>query len=708
MSKISLPEILQSEAAECGLACLAMIAHGHGNASGLRQLRERFPVSAKGMHLSRLIEIANALGLTARALRLELAHLDQLELPCVLHWDLNHFVVLERMRGRRATLIDPACGRRELEISEVSEHFTGIALELRPGRGFEQQRGGAGLSVLGMARAVRGLPSALVTILMLSIALQMFTLATPMYLQWVIDQAVIHADRHLLWLLGIGFGLLLLFQIATQFLRGWTLLFLANCLGQQWLSSVFAHVIRLPMAFFEKRQLGDITSRIDSVQTIQRTLTNSLLESILDGFMAIITTLMMCLYSGKLAVIALTAVLLYLSARALAYRRLQSATEGQLAADARYHSYLLETLRGMQSLKIAGAESHREAGYLGLLNDSVNCQVRLARMQLGFTSANQLIFGIERLLVIAIGAALVIDDAMSVGMLIAFLAYKDQFVQRISTLIDKAVDIRMLRLYAERLSDLVLCETEPEALAAERDECRAAAITLERVSFRYAEGEPWVIEQCSLAIAAGESIAITGPSGCGKTTLLKLMLGLLTPTSGRILVDGHELSGERMMAFRREVAAVMQDDQLFAGSIANNIAFGDATPDQQRIEQSARLAEIHDEVVLMPMAYQSLVGDMGSSLSGGQKQRVILARALYRRPHVLFLDEATSHLDVYRERRVNASIKALALTRVVIAHRPETIASADRIVELLEGAIVSDNKNQRSVTVCYDHSAAAS
>lgn len=685
-----LKPVIQSEAAECGLASLVMVVSAHGMHLSLHELRQRFPLSLKGAKLSQLINIAQHLGFSIRPLRLEMADLGELKLPCILHWDLNHFVVLTKVGKSRITILDPAFGERRLSLAEVSDHFTGVALELEPSADFKPQHATHGVTVRQLTGPVRGLWRALAQIVLLSIALQLFVVLAPFFMQWVVDQVLVSADKDLLTVLGLGFGLALLLQIGIGLLRGWSVVYLSSSLGLQWMGNVFAHAMRLPLDFFEKRHLGDITSRMASVQAIQRTLTTSFVEAIIDGLMAVVTLAIMLLYSWKLALVTLLAVALYLGLRALAYHPFRNRTEQQLVASAKQQSHLLESLRGMQSLKVAGQEPLRRAGYDNLMHDTVNHEVRLAQMGLGFSSASQLVFGIERIAVIWIGAVLALQSVFSVGMLIAYLAYKDQFAQRMAGLVDKWIEFRMLRLHGERLADIVL--TEPED-AQPRPLLPAPAlprIEVEGLSFRYGQSDPWVIKDLNLTIEPGESVAIIGGSGCGKTTLVKLMLGLLKPTEGRIRIGGQDLQEVDPRGIRQAIGAVMQDDQLFAGSIADNISFFDADASQERIELAARKAALHDDIAAMPMAYHGLIGDMGSALSGGQKQRLILARALYREPSLLFLDEATSHLDVMRERLVNDAVKALNLTKVIVAHRPETIASADRVLVMDGGRIVQE------------------
>ncbi|KPL48069.1 ABC transporter [Xanthomonas axonopodis] len=688
--------IMQAEASECGLASLAMVASAHGMQLGLSELRRRFHLSLKGIRLNQLVQIAQTLGFSTRPLRLDMEQLDQLALPCILHWDLSHFVVLAKVGKSKATIFDPAIGERRLSLSEVSQHFTGVALELTPTAEFKQHKAVTSISARQLTGPIRGLWSALSHILLLSMALQVFVILAPFYTQWVVDQVFVSADRDLLVVLGLGFGLALLLQVGIGLLRGWSVVYLSSRLGLQWMSNVFAHLLTLPLDFFEKRNLGNVTSRMSSVQTIQHTLTTSFVEAMIDGVMTLVTLILMLVYSWKLALVTLLAVALYLGIRAIAYRPMRDRTEQQLVAAAKQQTHLLESLRGMQSLKVAGEESVRRSTYENLLNDTVNQDVKLARMSLGFSTASQLVFGLERIAVIWIGARLALDNVFSVGMLVAYLAYKDQFAMRVSGLIDKWIEFRMLRLNGERLADIVLTPPEDDHARPQALPPAEPSIEVEGLSFRYADGEPWVVQDCCFTIASGESVAIIGVSGCGKTTLLKLLLGLLKPTKGTIRIGGYDLHKIGPRNVRAMVGVVMQDDQLFAGSIADNISFFDTDFDLERIEAAAKLAAVHEDVAAMPMGYHSPIGDMGSSLSGGQKQRIILARALYRQPRLLFLDEATSHLDVTRERLVNEAVKHLQLTKVIVAHRPETIASADRVLVMEHGRIVQEVRSQQS------------
>ena len=685
-----LPIILQTEAAECGLACIAMIASHHGLQSDLSTLRLRFPTSLKGATMADLVRIAAQLQLNSRALRAEMGHLPQLAMPCILHWDLNHFVVLKEVVRGTAVIHDPARGVRRLPLAEVSKHFTGVVLELNPQVDFKPRTEKQTVTLRQLLGQVTGLRRSLLQIFTLALALEAFLLLTPFLMQWVVDSVLVSLDRDLLVTLGVGFALLVLIQVATGAIRSWAVLHLSTTLNLQWLANVFAHLMRLPVAWFEKRHTGDVLSRFGAVQKIQQTLTTSFIEAVLDGVLVIVTLAMMFVYSGRLSAIALGAVASYALLRAVLFRPLRDATEEAIVFEAKRSSHFLESLRGVQSIKLFNRQDDRQARFMNLAVDTMNATVATRRLDLMFSVGHKLVFGLERVAIVWVGALLVMDHTFSVGMLFAFIAYKEQFATRFSGLIDKGVEVKMLRLQGERLADIVLAEPEPQLGFEPRVSDKPMSLELRDLQFAYSEAEPPVLRGLSLRIEPGESVAIVGPSGCGKTTLLKLMLGVHSPQSGEIRVGDVPLARLGLHAWRDMIGTVMQDDQLFAGSITDNISFFDPQADAAWVTECARVAAVAAEIEAMPMGFHTLIGDMGGSISGGQRQRILLARALYKRPKILFLDEATSALDVDGEREVNQAIRQLELTRIIVAHRPETIASASRVVVLNDGKVSQD------------------
>ncbi|MEY2335561.1 peptidase domain-containing ABC transporter [Acidithiobacillus ferrianus] len=681
------PVILQSEDSECGLACLAMIANYHGHQSDLHTLRRQFATSLKGVNLARMIQMAAHLQLDGRPLRLELKDLPHLRLPCILHWEMNHFIVLTKVAQNHITVHDPARGCRILCWSEVSSAFTGVALELSPAADFAPTTLKAAISLRTLTGPVSGLGGALLRIFILALVLEVLGILGPFYLQWVIDEVLVVNDRSLLTLLGIVYLAVTLFSALFSALRAWVVIHINATLGVQWAANVFSHLLRLPQSFFEKRHIGDVVSRYGAIQNIRRTITTNMVSAILDGIMAIAILAVIAMYSLKLTVIVVGVFLLYLILRWVAFHPLRAATERHIFAAAKQQTYLLESIRGVQTLKLFNRESERTARFSNLLVETTNEDIRVQQISALFNAGQHFLVGIGHVAVIWLAALMVIRSSFTVGMLVAYSTYASQFLNRGDALVNALIEFKMLRLYGERLADIVLTPPELDTTPHYTGPDPSPSLEIRHLYFRYAEAEPWILQDANLLVDAGASVAIIGLSGCGKTTLVKLLLGLLTPDTGKILLGGVDIRQLGLRRYRSIVGSVMQSDPLFAGSIAENIALTDPEAGLDEIIMVAQWAGIHEDIIAMPMGYQSLVGDMGSTLSGGQKQRVLLARALFTKPQLLILDEATSHLDMLRERQVNEHLRHLKITRILIAHRRETILQCDRVYRLAHGAL---------------------
>jgi ATP-binding cassette subfamily B protein RaxB len=681
--------LLQSEAAECGLASLAMVAVHYGHRINLPGLRQRYPTSIKGTTLGELMAIASDLELAPRALRLELGELDKLQKPAILHWDLNHFVVLESATPRHVTILDPARGRRRMTLALFGRHFTGVALELTPTPDFKpiEARTRTRLSDLWSRLSNFGRP--FTQIVILSLLMQLTTLVAPFYIQLTIDEAIGQGDASLLTILLIGFMVVFGLSAVTRALRDWVVLTLGQSLSYQLGGNVVRHLVRLPLGFFERRHVGDLLSRIGSIQPIQALLSKGIVNMLIDSALLVTTLVVMMLISVPLSVVVLALTLLYLAITQLLYPGLRRRTEEELMARANEETYLMETMRAIRAIKLHGHEAMRENGWRNRYAEVISAGYKARILDLKIDLAENILFGLSFLLTVYFGALAVMDQRLTVGLLLAFLAYRSSFSSSASSLVGQFQKWRLLGVHLDRLSDIVGERKEEIRLGGPREMLMAGpGIRVDGLSFAYSPSEAPILDAVDILIPAGSFVAIVGQSGSGKTTLMRILLGLIEPTAGKIHVDDVPLGPATMAGWRGRIAAVMQDDYLLSGTLAENIAFFDPFPDVQLVEKVSRLARIHADIVKMPMGYHSLISDMGSALSSGQRQRILLARALYRDPDALFLDEGTANLDPATEAQITAMIAGLQITRVVIAHHSALVEKADIVLEVRNGRVV--------------------
>ena len=501
-----LPIIRQNETTECGLACLAMVAGFHGFKTDIAALRRRFPTSAAGVTLSAIMEMAARLNMGCRALKVPLEDIRKVQTPAIIHWDLNHFVVLKSARAKSMVIHDPASGTRRYTREAFSTHFTGVALELHPTKQFERAEERTKLRLNHLWTRIRGLKRTLVHALVLSAVLQVFVLVSPFYLQLTVDEVLVKFDAELLFVLAFGFGALAVLNAVAGLLRGYVLLYFGNMLNYQMVCNLFAHLIQLRADFFEKRHMGDIVSRFGSLAPIRSLFTEGLVATVIDGVMAVATLVMMFIYSPVLASIALVALALYLVLRVVSYPPLRERSEDAIVYHAREQSFFMETVRGILSIKLFGRETDRRRVWQNRFADAVNADVRVQKLGIWFALGNSMIFGIEHVVLIYVAAKMTLGAEFTVGMIFAYMAYKGQFTDKAIALVERLIEFRMLELHLSRISDIALAEQEPSALpstSTRSDGQLDGALGLEDVSFRYGEALPEVLGGVSIDIADG-------------------------------------------------------------------------------------------------------------------------------------------------------------------------------------------------------------
>jgi ATP-binding cassette subfamily B protein RaxB len=680
-----LPVFVQSEVAECGITCLAMIAYYHGYKVNMLAMRQKYPVGIQGITVKQILKVADDIGLSGRVLKLDLGQLAKVKGPAILHWNFNHFVTLCAVNRRNVVIHDPAKGKIKLSWEQLSESFTGIVIELTPSSNFERADKRVKMPLRAFIGNVDGLGTALFKIFVIAVLLQCLLLAAPYYIRLVIDQGIPLSDRSiLLWFL-FGFIGITLLTVCSNFIRAAAILYLDKNLGFQVKANIQRHLLHLPMSFFESRHVGDIKSRFEAFNEVQRMISRGFITALVEGILGLTTLIIMYSYESSLAILSVSFLLMTFVLRFVLINKENEFLEQALSKQAKENSHFLETIRAIMPIKCYVKESTRLSSWLNLFADTTNENIKREKVSILAEISQELLSKLEYLLVIFVGATLIIDDVFTLGMFIAFLAYRQQFANSTQALVDQLFRFRLASTYLRRMSDIVLQKQEEETgHFVLTKESTLGHIEVKDLHFRYSPSSSWIFQGLSFQVAAGESVAIVGRSGLGKSTLLKLMTGLIQSDHGEYLLDGHSIKHIGMRNFRSLCATVMQNDQLLNGSLIENITFFEPNPDVERAQEAAKGAYIWQEIQAMPMGLHSQVGDLGSALSGGQKQRLLLARALYSQPKILFLDEATSALDSTTEQQVNKYLKEKNITRISVAHRRETINMADRIIDLNE------------------------
>ncbi|MBA4767225.1 MAG: peptidase domain-containing ABC transporter [Porphyrobacter sp.] len=686
------PYIPQGEASECALACLAMVAGFHGYKTDLITLRQRYGMSLKGATLKQVMQVAEDIGFNARPLRGEIADLPHLGMPAILHWNLNHFVVLTAItggiRGRRYHIHDPARGALILSEADISRSWTGVALDLLRSESFKPKIEQRQLNITQLWSKMTGFWGTIRQVVLLSLVMQFVVLATPFFLQISIDTVFPAFDRDLLLMLALGFGGLTVVNLLANWLRSLILVTLSNSLAYQVIVNLFRHLMRLPLDYFEKRHVGDIISRFGSTQPISQLISQGMIAAFIDGLMAALTLALMFVYSPLLGGVACVALGLYVGLRLAFLQAIKLRNLNVITAIAKENSVFIEGIRGIAAIKAFGQEGNRQRLWQKSKADAVNAQVKLGRLTAAFEALGQFVIGAERVVFVYMAIGLAFDSVLTVGMIFAFQAYKQQFLDAGMRLTEQAINYQIVKVHLTRIADIALSPLEEGEVEKSNEEPDfTKPLVLERVFYRYGSNEPMVLNGVSLTIEPGEFLAITGPSGGGKTTITKILMGLFEPSSGEVRLGQRPIGSYRKYKYRSCIGSVSQGDMLFAGSLAENIAFFDPEIDMAQVRKVAAMAQVDEEIERMPMGYETLVGDMGSVLSGGQLQRVLLARALYPDPKVLILDEGTANLDTENEVKILETLKGLEITRIAVAHRPATLEAASRVIECWRGGI---------------------
>lgn len=688
MSATSMP--LQSEASECGLVCLAVAANRLGAGLAMADLRRQFPPAARGTSLQRLIEIAGELRLQARAIRCEPDDLATLDTPSLLHWRGNHFVVLLGRRFGKLRIFDPAVGELHLTLAELSRDFTGVALELRTDAGFERRKQPSPLSIFSFIQLSDDLVKGLGYALFFSVLLQAFAIITPMFLQVSVDSALSQSNEDFYLTVALGFGALCVLNVLLEGIRSFLVGRISLHLSWGMTRRLFRQMLRLPLPWFQRRRLADAVSRFDSIAHIRQLVSGGFVSSMLDAVLLVFLLGAVAFYSIKLALLMLVSTLIVVAIRLGTVGKSMSLGAQQLQADIAERGFRIETVRAMQSIKAAGAELQRESVWASRFAATIMSAERQERFRIVTQAAASLVEGLSAVALTYIGVQESRAGVMTIGALYAVLSYRQQFTNRTGSLLTYLVSWRQTDLHSHRVADIALSPSEQALHAGTgRVDRLDGSFETKHLSFRYSPADPVVLDNISFTAPAGSFIAITGPSGAGKSTLLKILATLYPPSAGEIRLDGAALSTLSLNDVRARIGTVLQEDELLAGTIADNVSFFSQQTEVDWVWECLRMAQMDRDVRALPMQLSTDVGDMGSTFSAGQRQRLILARALYKRPSILLLDEATAHLDPANEARIHDVLKQMAITRIAVAHRPEMVALADQVFHLQNGRLTA-------------------
>ena len=688
----------QAEEMDCGAACLAMICRHYGIPMTLGKLRELANVTTQGATLESLARTAESLGLGARGMQCTYEAMLGFELPFIVHWEGYHYVVVYGMSKRWVRVADPALGFRKLTVEEFERGWSGTCLVFAAGEALGE-RAAARSPWVRFVYYLAPYRRILAHLFLATFVIQLLGIVPPLIIQNVLDSVVVHQNVSLLNVLIVGLVVSNLFTQLMATIRAYLSNFMVRSLDFSMMSHFFRHTMSLPLAFFAKRKTGDVFARFQENQTIRAFLTESTVTTVLNLLMIVIYFTVMFLYNVKLTLLLIAFVIPIMALTAFATPRTKRFAREVFSVSTEAKSLLMETLGGVETVKGMGIERPVRLKWERKYAKALDVQYRAQAFHLLVALGSQLLHAATTIVILWAGARLVLAQELSIGQLIAFNAFMGSVLAPLMGLVGLWSLMNDAAVAMERLGDVL--DIEPEQKAADLPSRVVlpdlrGEIKLAGVYFRYGGNEtPYVLENLTFEINPGEMVAIVGRSGSGKTTLAKLLVGFYAPTEGRIAVDGYDMSAVDQACYRAQIGYVMQTNLVFSGSIAENIACGDASPDRRRIEEVAKMADAHAFISKMPLGYEQIVGERGVGLSGGQIQRLCIARALYHDPRLIVFDEATSSLDTQSESNILANMHDIlkGRTAVIIAHRLSTIMRADKILVLYEGAIVEEGRH---------------
>lgn len=692
------PVRMQMGLTECGAACLAMILSYYGRATTVAEVQEHCRTGRDGLSASAIKSMAGSYGLRVRAITVSEQDFGLVPLPAIVHWNFNHFLVVERWLANSVDVVDPAYGRTRVSKDAFQQSFTGVAILLEPGVNFSRRRARKNVKLRTYARKyVQQSPVAVLQIFVASLLLQLFGLAIPALTKIVVDQVIPHHLQDTLILLGIGIAVLLLSQLVTTLLRGSVLLYLQTRIDRRMMLDFFEHLLTLPQRFFQQRSSGDILARMNSNLVIRDTISNQLISTVLDGSFVIVYCVILLSQSWGFSLLVLGIGALQFILLLATNHLMRVYSHQELTAQGKAEGYMAETLVGMLTLKSMGAEQQALERWSNLFYAQMNASIRRNTLSMVINAILLTLRAFAPLALLWFGTWQVLHGTLQVGTMLALNALGTAFLMPLTTLVTSGQSLQLIHSHLERIADVMETAPEQDGSAVQLPPRLRGNVHLESVNFQYDADMPPVLQDINVNILAGQRVAIVGRTGSGKSTLGSLLLGLYLPTEGEILYDGVPLRTLNYQAVRSQFGVVIQNSNIFSGSIRDNITLNKPGIDNDAVIRAARMAAIHEDILCMPMGYETYVAEAGNALSGGQRQRIALARALLNSPVLLLLDEATSALDVLTEQTIEQNLHTLACTQIIIAHRLSTIRNADLILVLEQGRLVEQGTHEELI-----------
>ncbi|MBT9260204.1 MAG: peptidase domain-containing ABC transporter [Clostridiales bacterium] len=689
------PFVPQMEMTECGPACLTMVLRFHGCRVPLSKVRQECGSGRDGVSALVLKQAAARFGLETKAYRVHYSQLSDITLPAILHWQGYHYVVLECLTRRGAWIVDPASGRQLISLKTLEEHFSGVVLTFVPGTNFVP-RNDYKISWRYYLNRLWEDRRLLFYILLTTFLMQAMGLLLPYFTYLAVDSVILARNLGLLPTIGIGMIGIAIVQGLTVYLKGVLTSRLQARISLTLSRDFISHMFSLPLGFFEQRSSGDLITRVNNIIIIREILSGSSVSVLLDGLLIITHGMFMLFISPSLTILAVAVGMIQMGLMLVLAPRIRNLTRQELSAQAEANSYLMEALRGMMLVKATGGDRKILETWNALLVKQVKWGMYRDRTRAILDGSLNSLRVSMPLVFLTLGTHEIVRGEQTLGMLLGFNALALAFMLHVTSLIGSLQQLQLLSSIVERLQDVL--EAKPENT--EKQPCTLqstnVAIRFEGVTFSYNHYSSRILDGINLCINPGQKVALVGPTGSGKSTFVKLLLGLYLPTKGRILYGNVDLSQLDRTQLRQMIGVVLQESHLFHDTIARNIAFYRDIPRSQ-IEWAAKMALLHEEILKMPMGYDTLIGENGLTLSGGQRQRLAIARALAGRPSILLLDEATSNLDVATQGALEQNIRQLGITRIVVAHRLSTVIDADQIIVLNKGRIIEQGTHEELI-----------